>query len=229
MNYVLIGDVHSQAKNLKAALKFIQKEIKNSRVVFLGDLFDSKNSYSDSFGVYDLVKEAELNLNAIVLQSNHQDKLIRYLRGNQILLNNGLDTTISELSNHISLDDLYDWLIRQPFGIVFKDIYDVEFRCAHAYFSDEIKVPQYEEEYFIRAIKKDHKHQFLYGTQDLKRNRIEWWTQNNQEQSFIRVAGHYRNLTIDLNNKSIVLDSCCGDANGKLSIYDVNSRQLHQF
>lgn len=229
MNYVLIGDVHSQAKNLENALTFIRKKIKNARVIFLGDLFDSKNSYSDSLGVYNLVRESEIDLNAIILQSNHQDRLIRFLKGNEIRLNHGLDKTISELSSHISLDVLYEWLIRQSFGIVFKDIYDVEFRCAHAYFSDEIQIQEYKYEYFIRAIKKEFKHQFLYGVQDSKKNRIEWWNQNNQNQSFVRVSGHYRNLYVNLENKSLVLDSCCGDENGKLSVYDVNSRSLHQF
>lgn len=229
MNYVLIGDVHSQAKNLENALNFIQKNIENARVIFLGDLFDSKNSYSDSLGVYQLVREAEKSLNAIVLQSNHQDKLIRYLRGNQIHLSNGLDKTVSELFNSIQLDELYNWLIHQPFGIVFRDNDNLEFRCAHAYFSDDVVVYDYSNEYFIWALRKEQKHQFLYGIRDLKKNRIEWWKKTNKPQSFIRVSGHYKNLTINLNNKSIVLDSHCGDLDGKLSIYDVNMKRLHQF
>lgn len=230
MNYVLIGDIHSQAKNLESALSFIRKNIQNAKVIFLGDLFDSKNSYSDSYNVYELVREAEQNLNALVLQSNHQDKLIRYLKSNNIELNNGLDKTVSDLTNHsVSLDELFSWLIRQSFGIVFRDNLGCEFRCAHAYFSDDVNVFEYDEIYRIQALKRTQKHQFLYGLQDDKRNRIQWWERKNVRQSFVRVAGHYKTVSLNLENNSLVLDSCCGDANGVLSIYDVNSRQIHQF
>lgn len=230
MNYVLIGDIHSQAKNLESALSFIRKNIENARVIFLGDLFDTKNSYSESHYVYELVREAEKNLNAIVLQSNHQDKLIRHLKGSNIELNNGLDKTISDLSNHsVSFDDLFEWLIRQPFGVVFRDKLNCEYRCAHAYFNKEVTVFDYEEIYKVYALNREYKHQFLYGLQDEKRNRINWWERTNSQQSFIRVAGHYKTVYVNFRNKSLVLDSCCGDADGVLSIYDVNSRKIYQF
>lgn len=230
MNYVLIGDVHSQAKNLESALTFVKNHIENARIVFLGDLFDSKNNYSDSFNVYQLVREAEKTLNAVVLQSNHQDKLIRFLKGNRIELNNGLDKTISDLSrNSVSFDDLFNWLIRQSFGLVFKDKFNVEFRCAHAYFSDDVKIQNYDEQYYVKALNRNQKHQFLYGLQDEKRNRIHWWNQSNSSQHFIRVAGHYKTIHINYRSKSLVLDSCCGDETGVLSVYDVNSRKMHQF
>lgn len=229
MNYVLIGDIHSQAKNLENALSFIRKNIQNAKVIFLGDVFDSKTDYSNSYSVYSLIREAEETLNAIVLQSNHQDKLIRYLKGNKIHINSGLDKTLEELLQHLSVESLYDWLIRQPFGVVFRDSFNIEFRCAHAYFSDEVQVQNYEKEYYVRAVQVHHKHQFLYGIQDEKRNRINWWKNDNSSQPFIRVAGHYRTVYTNLDNKSLVLDSCCGERNQLLSIYDVNERRIYQF
>ena len=230
MNYVLIGDIHSQADKLYDALSFIKNNIKDSRIVFLGDIFDTKNNYSDSFSVYTLVRQAEQELNAITIQSNHQDKLIRYIRGNKVELNNGLDKTIEEFNqNNVQLMELYDWLIRQSFGIVFRDEFGIEFRCAHAYFSSEVQIQEYNEQYFVKAITRHHKHEFLYGLQDSKKNRVNWWELNNSENSFVRVSGHYKTLYTNLENKSLVLDSCCGDIKGKLSIYDVNSRAIHQF
>jgi predicted MPP superfamily phosphohydrolase len=230
MNYVLIGDIHSQADKLYDALSFIKNNIKDSRIVFLGDIFDTKNNYSDSFSVYTLVRQAEQELNAITIQSNHQDKLIRYIRGNKVELNNGLDKTIEEFNqNNVQLVELYDWLIRQSFGIVFRDEFGIEFRCAHAYFSSEVQIQEYNEQYFVKAITRHHKHEFLYGLQDSKKNRVNWWELNNSENSFVRVSGHYKTVYTNLENKSLVLDSCCGDIKGKLSIYDVNSRAIHQF
>jgi len=229
MNYVLIGDIHSQAKNLENALSFIRKNISNAKVIFLGDIFDSKTKYSDSYSVYSLIREAERDLNAVILQSNHQDKLIRHLRGNKVHINTGLQRSLDELLKILSMDELYNWLIRHPYGIVFRDAFHNEFRCAHAYFSSEVQVYDYLESYYVRAISKEHIHQFLYGIQDSYKNRINWWDNDNKSQRFIRVAGHYRKIYTNLSNKSLVLDSCCGEDKGLLSIYDVNERRIYQF
>jgi hypothetical protein len=230
MNHVLIGDIHSQADKLKSALTFIQNNIQDPRIVFLGDLFDSKNDYSDSYTVYKLVKEAEQNLNAITIQSNHQDKFIRFLRGNKVTINNGLNKTISDFILHnVSHEEMYAWLSRQAYGIVFRDAHGIEFRCAHAYFSSDIQVQEYETQYLVKAVSNRHKHEFLYGLQSSKESRVNWWESDNSANNFIRVAGHYQTLYTNLNNKSLVLDSCCGNTNGKLSIFNVNTRTLHQF
>ena len=77
MGYAIIGDVHSDAIKLEKAFNYAQEH--NLKIILLGDLFDSRCDYSDSIGVYELVK----NSSAIVLQSNHQEKLIRYLAKNQ--------------------------------------------------------------------------------------------------------------------------------------------------
>lgn len=230
MNYVLIGDIHSQANQLNDALLYIRENIQNARVVFLGDIFDSKHNYSDSYSVYKLIREAEKEFNAITIQSNHQDKLIRYFKGNKIELNNGLDKTVQDLIQHdVSSDEMYNWLIRQSFGVVFRDRFGLEFRCAHAYFSSGVKLLDYNDYHLVRTLSLQHKHEFLYGLQDSKKKRVNWWEEDNSHNNFVRVAGHYKTVYLNLENKSLVLDSCCGDVDGLLSIYDVNSRQLHQF
>ena len=230
MNYVLIGDIHSQANQLNEALHYIRENIQNARIIFLGDIFDSKHDYSDSYSVYNLVREAEEEFNAITIQSNHQDKLIRYLRGNKVELNNGLDKTVEELIQHdVSSDEMYNWLIRQSFGVVFRDKFGLEFRCAHAYFSSEAKLMNYGDYYLVRTLSRQQKHEFLYGLQDSKKSRVNWWEEDNSHNNFVRVAGHYKTIYLNLENKSLILDSRCGDSDGVLSIYDVNSRKLHQF
>jgi len=230
MNYVLIGDIHSQANKLNNAILYIRQNIQNARIIFLGDIFDSKHDYSDSYSVYNLVREAEQEFNAITIQSNHQNKLIRYLRGNKVDLNNGLDKTVQDLIQHdVSSEELYNWLICQSFGVVFRDKYGLEFRCAHAYFSSDVKILDYKDFYLVKALSLLHKHEFLYGLQDSKKKRVNWWEDNNSHNNFVRVAGHYKTIYLKLENKSLILDSRCGDSDGVLSIYDVNSRTLHQF
>lgn len=140
-NFALIGDVHSQSSSLYSALTYCDEN--NLCPIFLGDIFDSRCDTSDSVGVYRMVREAEVNLNAIVLQSNHQNKFIRWLKGNKILPNHGLERTIEDFlignyvaitTAHVEKEELLEWLTNLPYGVVFRDKDLLEYRAAHAYF-----------------------------------------------------------------------------------------------
>lgn len=221
-NFSLISDIHSQAQQLSDALDYCQKN--NLTPLFLGDLFDSKCEDSDSMGVYNLVRNAQENMNAIIIQSNHQNKLIRYLRGNDVVQNFGLDKTIAELQS-LDQSKLLSWLESFPYAIVFKDKNNLEYRVSHAYFSSQIDVPEYVNFYLFYELPKKHQQQMLYGIFSGK-DRINWW-ENKSHNNWIRVCGHYHHVHID--DHSIVLDGCCGEDGGKLLMYDVNQKQLHQF
>lgn len=229
-NYVLVGDIHSQYLQLYNAFKYIQENIQDYHIIFLGDLFDSRTDYSNSLGVYELTRELQNQNKCTILQSNHQDKLIRYLKGNQVYLNNGLDITLEEFNrSSVSKEELLEWLQSFSYGLVFKDKNNLEYRCAHAYFSSKFFVPEeYTDEFQIQVVSKQTKSKCLYGIiQD--NQRLEWWNKDSNH-SWIRVAGHYHQVHIDLERtKSIVLDGECGNDNGKLYIYDVNSQQSHFF
>ena len=229
-NYVLVGDIHSQYLQLNSALNFIFDNVENPYIIFLGDLFDSRTDYSNSVGVYETIKSLQEDNKCIVLQSNHQDKLIRYLKGHNVHLNNGLDRALEDFKNsNISNEELLDWLIQFPYGIVFKDTSGLEYRCSHAYFSSKIYVPEeYPDEYYIHQVSKNTKSKFLYGI--IKDStRIEWWNQESPH-LWIRVSGHYHKIHIDLEHtKSIVLDGSCGNDDGKLAIYSVNTKEIYSF
>lgn len=227
MGYAIIGDVHSDSKKLKQALNYAQEH--NLKIILLGDLFDSRCDYSDSIGVYELVR----NSNAIILQSNHQEKLIRYLKGNNVVLNNGLDITVDEFSNVGILDqELLNWLTRMPYGIVFKSKHNVEHRCCHAYFSSKIEIPEYDDEYLVTGdqINRRTRGLMLYGPIDHQntKTRIFWW-ENPRHRDYVMVSGHYHHVYID--DHSIVLDGGCGgpEENNYLCLYDVDNKLLKKF
>lgn len=226
-NYVLVGDIHSQSTKLLNALDTIQRTIENYHIIFLGDIFDSRTTFSDSVKVFHTI----FNLKSCtVLQSNHQNKLIRYLKGNDVTLNHGLDRTVHEFENStISKTGLLSWLESFPYGVVFKDQTGLEYRCSHAYFSSRLFVPmEYENEYHISLVNRKTEAKCLYGLRK-DSDRIQWWRENN-ENSWIRVAGHYHTIHIDLENtKSLVLDGECGSDGGALVVYDVNKQTMFCF
>jgi len=226
-NFAFVSDVHSQADKLRHVLDFCKEN--NLTPIFLGDLFDSKCDVSDSFGTYTLVRKAQDEMNAIALQSNHQNKLIRYLHGNDVVQNCGLDVTIRQLFEENDLDrvEICNWLESFPYGIAFRSVDGVEYRAAHAYFSSKLLVDSYDDYFLIKDVNKKFKNQMLYGIFS-SRDRIEWWkSDRNHGVNWIRVSGHYHTLHID--SQSLVLDGCCGEEYGNLLVYDVNSLKLHAF
>lgn len=226
-NYVLVGDIHSQSDKLLRAIDFIQRTIENYHIIFLGDLFDSRTEFSDSVKVFHTVFNLK---SATVLQSNHQNKLIRYLRGNDITASHGLNRTIEEFENStISKYDLLKWLESFPYGVVFKDKFSLEYRCSHAYFSSKLYVPkEYDNEYEINIVNRGTESKCIYGIHK-NSDRVHWWKEKS-ENSWIRVAGHYHTLHMDLENtKSLVLDGECGNDGGFLCVYDVNKQSIRLF
>lgn len=227
-NFALIGDVHSIAHLLGDALNYCQEH--NLTPILLGDLFDSRCGTSDSVGVYNLVRDAQKNLNAVILHSNHQDKLVRYLKGNKVNTNNGLDLTLNDFNNsNISNDELLEFLISLPYGMAFKDHNNVEYRASHAFFSGRIEVPEYDEQHFVyeNDLHRKLRNVMIYGPTNDK-GRIYWWEEY-RPRDFVRVSGHYHTVHID--DMSLVIDGECGEAKETafLPLYDINKKLLKKF
>lgn len=227
-NFALISDVHSQAHLLKLALEYCSNH--NLTPLFLGDLFDSRVENTNSVSVYNQVKEQIENNSAICLQSNHQNKLLRHLKGNNVFVGEDLQKTLNDFENsNISLEELYEFLNRMPYGVVFEDKNQIEYRVAHAYFSSRIEVPEYDNYCLIYEdrLNRSTKSTMLYGPiQREKKQRIEWW-KNNRTQDYVLVSGHYH--TVFMNENCIVLDPECGSPDGALGLYDVNNKVLKRF
>lgn len=228
MNFALISDVHSQAHLLKLALDYCSDH--NLTPLFLGDLFDSRVENSDSASVYFQVKEQVEKNSAICIQSNHQNKLLRHIKGNNVFIGEDLEKTLNDFKEaNISLKEVYDFLDPMPYGVVFKDKNQIEYRVAHAYFSSRIEVPEYSDFCLIYEDKltKSTKSTMLYGPIEKEnRLRIEWW-KNNRTRDYVLVSGHYHVTCI--NENSLVLDPECGSPGGALGLYDVNNKVLRKF
>lgn len=227
-NYALIGDVHSHYGRLSQALLYCRDH--ELTPILLGDLFDSRCFVSESVEVYSLVREAEQALGAIVLQSNHQNKLIRHLKGNKVILNHGLERTVEEFENSsVDPEVLKEWLETRPYGIVFRDKNGEEYRCAHAYFSSRVEVPEYEDFHLVEhdSLNNKLKNVMIYGPVD-SNGRIAWWD-SPRRHNYRMAAGHYH-VVVDRDH-CLILDGECGDEGEYvfLALYDVNKRILKKF
>ena len=228
-NYALIGDVHSHSTRLMDALRYCAE---NDLIpVLLGDIFDSREEKSESVKVYQMIRHSQDTLGAIVLQSNHQNKLIRYLKGNKVILNHGLDRTVEdfEKSPEGDMGELKEWLESLPYGFVFRDKNGEEYRCAHAYFSSRIEIPEYEESFEVTPTMVSNKvrNVMIYGPVNSE-GRIPWW-ESPRRHPWRMVAGHYH-IVVEKDH-CLVIDGQCGDEGEDvfLALYDVNRKLLRRF
>jgi predicted phosphodiesterase len=223
-SFCFISDIHSQYDRLKRAVDYAESQ--HLQIVFLGDIFDSKVEYGDSIGTLNLIERC-VKLGHICLNSNHQDKLIRYLKGNNVRQNNGLDVTIKEFANSdVDKNNLYRLLVSFPYGVIMKNSEGKEFRVAHAYFPHSLRPAS---NFVYRSdINRKYRDMMIYGKMDKENIRVKWWETENENQNYVRVSGHYH--TVFIGNQSIVLDSGCGsDPLAPLSLYNVESGAIKEF
>lgn len=90
--FFLVGDVHGALDELNALLA----QNDDRMVVFVGDLTDrGPNSVGVLRRVMSLVNEGR----ALAVMGNHDDKLRRFLSGNNVTPAHGLETTVAELAS----------------------------------------------------------------------------------------------------------------------------------
>jgi len=215
-NFAFIGDLHSQSGPLLKALDYCRKE--NCTPIFLGDLFDSRMETSDSVGVYKAVRQATEE-GAIVLRSNHQNKLERYARGNNVVLKEGFERTVQDFSDSgITIEEVSAWLETFPYGVALRDSKGTEYRCAHAMFPKWVLVPP--------------SYTGVYRVKD--ETRVFWWEEE-CDRTWVRVAGHYHH--VHTSEKSLVLDGQMGGstqksfdpAHARLCVWNLEEQTLVQF
>lgn len=239
---VLVSDIHSQHQKLEAALEWIESEFfyfgqEYPLICFLGDLLDSRLDnheknyppHSDPQCTFSMVRELVDNTDSVLLQSNHQEKLQRFLKHhlagtkpNPVTVNYGLNYTISQFIDHLTVEekqDLHGWLAALPYHVVI-DSYDLQhdsitsFLCSHAYFNTAANLQQ---------PSKRHKQEALYGLLDDDNKRVDWWSDDNPisfyglAENAVRVGGHYHLVHRGLHNR--VLDAGCGSTGGSLCIH----------
>ena len=204
--YALIGDLHSQVKPMREAIRYC--EDRDLFPVFLGDIFDSRCETSDSVSVYFTLRKMQESGNAVILRSNHQDKLERYIRGNPVHTPAEMLRTVDDMKEGgVYMWELLKWMESLPYGFCFKEG-GKEWRCAHAFFPSWLEVPEYETHCEIRPDSKQARQLMCYGPSHKEgRGRVFWW-EKDSDREWVRIAGHYHTLYQTKN--SLVLDGGCG-------------------
>ena len=228
MTYAIIGDVHSQGKLLAAALAHCKTQ--NLTPILLGDLFDSRCEIDDTHYTRNLAMTAQREMGAIILNSNHQERLISAIAGTLEYGKYCMETfrTLQTLiTGSVKPLDVSLWLESLPDGFVFWDKDGVEHCCAHAYFPAKLRQANQTVPYEVRAPDAETKTQMAWGPYRHDGRRYWWWNNVPETQTFVRVAGHYH--LIHSSRGALILDANAGYENGSVPLYEVDSKNLVYF
>ena len=89
---IVIGDVHGCFDEVEDLLKKVKYDQRNDRIVFCGDIIDRGPKSKQ------VIEFVAANSNVHMIMGNHENKFIRYLRGNPITISHGLQDTIDQLA-----------------------------------------------------------------------------------------------------------------------------------
>jgi len=119
--YDIIGDIHGCAYELhllleklgyeQAKLGMVYNPPKGRKAVFLGDLIDRGRASGVVFCTVRNMVRADF---ALLARGNHDDKLMRWAKGNNVVLNHGLDKTVEEIKLFTSKQEVYNFLRNMP-------------------------------------------------------------------------------------------------------------------
>lgn len=100
--YYIIGDIHGYFDKLLSLINVIEAELQDEDIViFLGDYIDRG---PESFEVIEYLIEFSKKRHTVFLKGNHEDMLLRYLKGENIrdmyIVNGGAETINSYKKNY---------------------------------------------------------------------------------------------------------------------------------
>lgn len=202
---IFVGDIHGRIDLLKNLLN--SYSIDDYFYVFCGDLNDYGDEYRDissSLDCINIVSAYVARGLAECVKSNHQDKLMRYLKGAKVTPSHGLNNTITEIEKKTQdyRDGLAKWLEERPY--FFKISEDgKDYVAVHAYF-DDYMLDIVEN---TRALENKKKLDWfksccIYGMTTKTEGRIEFWRGDHIEKNITKfhlISGHYHQ-TINRNN-----------------------------
>ncbi len=228
MTYAIIGDVHSQGQLLASALAHCKAN--NLTPIMLGDLFDSRCETDETHYTRNLAMTAQREMGAVILNSNHQERLVEAIAG-KLEYGKYCQETFRTLGTLVEGSvkplDVSLWLESLPDGFVFWDKDGLEHCCAHAYFPSKLRRQDQTSPYEVRATDPETKTKMVWGPHRPDGRRYWWWDHEPTNQKFVRVAGHYH--LVHSGPRSLVLDANAGYENGSVPLYEVDNKKLVYF
>ena len=154
--FLVIGDVHNESNLLGLANDYaLQNEL---QMVFVGDLVDYGPTPAETIHMaHDLMQ----NHSAIFIEGNHDNKIFRYLKGNDVTVSHGMIPT-AEAMEDTDVADKFKWIYEnmKPLFVI-GDTHITHGAFTSSYWSNDVN-------------ESAHNRARLYGEIDKSKPFVEW-------------------------------------------------------
>ncbi len=107
---VIIGDLHGCLPELMALMQKLEESgYGEHKVVFVGDFADRGPANA---GTLELIADMVERGDALAVRGNHDDKLLRYLKGANVKLGHGLQQTVNQIETNFDSKALKEKLLK---------------------------------------------------------------------------------------------------------------------
>ncbi len=176
--YIVIGDVHNESNLLGHAIDYAL--LNELRMVFVGDLVDyGPGATATIHMAHSLLK----NHNAIFVEGNHDNKIHRYLLGNDVTISHGMVSTIEALKDDEVAKKFVDIYENMLPLLVIGDTHITHGAFTSTYWSKERN-------------EKAHNRARLYGEIDKSKPFVEWNGQQYPARTYAWVDAIPNNKTV---------------------------------
>lgn len=210
-NYDIVGDVHGCLLELSKLLEKLGYSWDHERniyqppngrlLVFVGDIVDRGRSSYETFLYVKTMVEAGY---ALMVRGNHDDKFMRWAKGNNVMLLHGLDKTVQSAKNFgTPKEEIYEFLKDLPYYLLLDD---EKLAVVHAAWKPSMATRH--------NMHKKCRTWALFGPVTGKKldsglpDRIDWAAQR-EERSPIVVYGHQPHKELYVVNNAYCIDTGC--------------------
>ena len=105
MKYLVLGDIHNEYKMFMDAVLYAREH--NLTIISVGDVVDyGKHAKS----TVHLARSIAVVDSAIFIEGNHDNKIARYLKGNDVKIGNGMRATIEDLESDETMKKHFEFI-----------------------------------------------------------------------------------------------------------------------
>ena len=134
---VIVGDIHGCLPELLALVQKLDAEgFGNRKIVFVGDFADRGPANA---GTLELIADMVEQGRALAVKGNHDDKLLRYLKGANVKLGHGLQGTVNQIEGRPDSKELKEKLLKFLGGLpLYLTLDDGKLIVSHAGIDDNM-------------------------------------------------------------------------------------------
>ena len=108
MKYLVLGDIHNEYKLFMDALLYAKEN--NLTIISVGDIVDYGPHAKSTIH---LARTIAVTMDAMFIEGNHDNKIYRYLKGNDVVVSHGMVATINDLESDDTVKENFMFLYEQ--------------------------------------------------------------------------------------------------------------------